>query len=71
MTVTPETQSRLAILRAKADDGSATIEEMREAVRLIRGDRVSAAVASEKSKRVKAKAEIKSADDMLNELGDI
>lgn len=66
---TPEIQSRIAILRAKAEDNTATLDEMKEAVRLLRGDRTSAAVTSEKSRRTKAKAEVKSADAMLDELG--
>lgn len=65
----PELQSRIALWRAKALDGTITIEELREAVAAMRQDRKSAAVASDKSRRAKAKAEIPSADDMLSELG--
>ena len=69
--MSPEVQSRIAVLRQKAADGSVTLEEMKEAIVLIRGDRASAAIASETSRRNKStkKAEIKSADEMLNELG--
>jgi len=66
--LTAESQARITQLRAKSSDGSITLEEMREAVRLIRGDRVSAQTASDSSKRSRAKAEIKSADEMLDEL---
>lgn len=64
----PETLSRIAILRQKAADGTASLEEMREAVRLLRGDRRAAATSSESSRRSKAKAVIPNADDMLGEL---
>lgn len=69
--MSPEVAARIVALRAKAEDGTATLDEMREGVRLMRADRVSAAVVSEKSRRTKAKAEIKSADDMLDELGKV
>lgn len=62
-------QSKIALWRAKALDGTITIEELREAVAAMRQDRKSAAVASDKSRRARAKAEIPSADDMLGELG--
>lgn len=65
---TPETLSRIAILKAKLEDSTITMEEMREAVRLLRRDRLSAQTASEAGRRAKAKAIIPSADDMLNEL---
>lgn len=65
----PLLQSKIALWRAKALDGTITIEELREAVAAMRQDRKSAAVASDKSRRAKAKAEIPSADDMLGELG--
>lgn len=64
----PETLARIAQLRAKCADNSATLEEMREAVKLLRGDRRNAAASSETSKRSKAKAVIPNADDMLGEL---
>lgn len=66
--LSPESQARITVLRAKSADGSITMDEMREAVRLIRGDRVSAQTASEGAKRTRAKAVIKSGDDMLDEL---
>ena len=69
--MSPEVAARIVSLRSKAEDGTATLEDMREGVRLLRGDRVSAAVTSEKSRKVKAKAQIKSADEMLDELGGI
>jgi len=67
---TLETLSRIAILRQKAADGSITLDDMREAVRLMRGDRKSAVTASEAGtkRRAIAKAVIPSADEMLSEL---
>jgi hypothetical protein len=67
--ISGELQQKLTLWRAKCLDGTITIDELREAVQAMRGDRRSAAVASDKSRRAKAKAEIPSADDMLNELG--
>lgn len=66
--MTPELQSKITIWRARAAEGTLSIEEMREAVAVIREGRLGAAHASEASKRSRAKKEIKSADEMLNEL---
>ncbi len=67
----PETQSRIAILRAKCAGGEPlTLEEAKEAVALVRADRFAAASASAASgaKKARAKKEVRSADDMLGEL---
>lgn len=64
----PEQQQRLSILRSRQDSGEITLEEMREAVLILRQGRVSAQAASDSSKRKKAAAAIPNADDMLNEL---
>jgi hypothetical protein len=69
--MSPEIRSRIAILQQKAIAGTLTIEEMREGVQLMRADRVAGASASDSSRRAKAKAVIKSADEMLDELGGI
>lgn len=71
--MSPEVVQRLNILRAKSNDGTITTQEYQEAIRLMRADRVSAQHASANSTaRKKApKAEIKSADEMLDELGKI
>lgn len=66
--LSPETQARIAQLRQKTE---LTVEDCREVVRLYRGDRTNAQSASEGSKRKLAKAEIKSADDMLSELTEL
>lgn len=66
--MSPELQSKIALWRQKAIDGTLTQEEMKEAIVALRGDRRSAAHASDKSRRTKAKAAIPSADDLLSEL---
>ena len=67
--MSPDVQAKLAVLRQKAIDGTLSLDEMKEAVVLMRGDRKAAAVVSDNSRRKRAKAEIKSADEMLDELG--
>ncbi len=67
--MTPEIQAKIAIWRQKAIDNSLTLEEMKEAIALLRQGRVSAAASSESARRAKAKAAVPSADDLLSELG--
>ena len=69
--ISPELSAKIAVWRQKSLDGTITIEEQREAVRLMREGRLAAAQASSASKRIKAKAEVPSADDLLNELDGI
>lgn len=70
--MTPELNAKIAIWRQRALEGTLTLEEQREAILLLREGRVNAARASEASRRTgKAKAKIKSADEMLDELGSI
>lgn len=71
--MSPEMQARLSVLRQKSQDNTISLEEYREAIRLMRADRTTAQTASAASgARKKApKAEIKSADEMLDELGNI
>lgn len=70
--MTPETIAQLILWRAKAVDGTLTQEEMKASVLLMREDRKRAGPSTgEASRRKKAKAEIKSADEMLDELGNI
>lgn len=66
---TPETLMRIQLLRAKIADGSITMEEMVEGVKLMRGERRSAVGTTAVAKAAKAKAMIPNADDLLNELG--
>ena len=65
-----ETQQKIAVWRQKAQEGTLTLEEMRQAVEIMRGDRKNSAhAAASGARRAKAKAAIPSADDMLDELG--
>lgn len=67
--MSPELQSKITLWRARAANGTLTQEEMREAIAALRADRIGAAIASDKSKRAKAKAEIPDAGDLLKEMG--
>lgn len=67
MLQSPELQSKLAMWRAKAATDDLTVEEMREAIKLLRQDRRAAADAP-KATKGKAKGPTKSADEMLGEL---
>jgi hypothetical protein len=69
--MTPELQSKVLIWRKKAEEGTLTIDEMREAVQALREGRVSASAASDKSRAKKAAKVIPNADDLLSEIGDI
>jgi Tfp pilus assembly protein PilW len=68
--MTPELQAKLANWRARAagQGDPLTLEDMREALRLLRQDRRSAAAASDTSKAKKAKQVIPDADDLLDQL---
>ena len=67
--ITPEIQAKIILYRQKANEGTLSLDEMKEAILMLRGSRRSAAVSSEQAKRVKAKKEVKSADQLLDELG--
>lgn len=69
--LSPETQAKFAIWRAKAAEGTLTIEEQKEAIAAIRGDRRAAAVTKESATRKRAKAIIPNADDLLDELNSL
>jgi hypothetical protein len=69
--ISPELQQKIAGWRQKALDGTITIEEQREALKLMREGRLAAAQASAAGKRAKAKAAVPNADDLLSELDDI
>ncbi len=64
----PELQSRILLWRHKAEEGTLTKDEMREAVIAMREGRLSASAASDKSRAKKALKAIPSADDLLNEI---
>lgn len=66
--MTPETASKIAIIRQKVVDGTVTTEELKEGVMLMRQDRRTAATPAASAKRAKAIAAIPSADDLLGEL---
>lgn len=76
--ISAETQARLAILRQKARDNTITQEEMKEAIQLMRTERVGASAVSAAAKATKATAKTKAApkakpngDDLLSELDSI
>jgi len=62
-------ESKIAVWRQKAVENTLTVEEMAEAVKIMRGDRRGAAIASDKSRKSAAKTAIPAADDLLSELG--
>ena len=64
MTVSLETQQRIAELRIKAREGTLTLEETKDAIKFLRADRL----AMPQSKSSKAKVVINT-DDLLGELG--
>jgi len=66
----PATQSKIALWRQKAQEGTLSEEEMLEAVRIIRAGRMSAAVATEKatSRKKAAAVAAPSGDDLLGEM---
>lgn len=65
MALSIEAQSRIAHIREKVKSNTVTKEELREAIALMREDRVGAAAVSAKAKARKAKPD---ADAMLSEL---
>lgn len=68
MLPSPEQITKIRELSAKSAAGTLTLEEMREAVVLMRQGRRSAAETAKKS-RSKAKEPPRSANDLLAELG--
>ncbi len=65
---TPELNAKIAVWRQSALDGTLTQDDLRQAIDALRGERRSASVASDKSRKAKAVREIPSADDLLSEL---
>ena len=68
--MTPETQSKIAHWRALSASNQLTKEHMREAIKVLRADRVGAAVASAASKTTARSkvAVVPNAADLLDEL---
>lgn len=67
----PELLNKLSNWRAKAADGSLTLDEMREAIKVLRANRMSTAEAAAKSKsggRKKAPAAPVDAGNLLDQL---
>jgi hypothetical protein len=67
----PELLAKIASWRAKALANTLTPDEMAEAIIALRAGRVGAQIASDASRRKRAKTEIPSADDLLDQLGDL
>jgi hypothetical protein len=63
-----EMQAKIAAWREKEATTGLDLEDMKQIVAMLRGERKSAATSSDQAKRARAKKEIKSADDLLNEL---
>jgi hypothetical protein len=68
MIPTPEMQTKVAEWRAKAAAGTLSLEETREAIKLLRESRTAALTASAAGAK-KSKGPPRSADDLLGELG--
>lgn len=66
--MSPEMQAKITMWRQKEAEGRLTKEDMAEAILALRGDRMGAAIASDKSRRAKAKVDIPTADDLLGEM---
>lgn len=62
----PETVQRIAELRQKSREGILTIDEMREGIQFLRGERLAMAQAPKSPSKAKAAP---NADDLLGELG--
>lgn len=64
----PEVQAKMAEWRHKEATTGLDLEDMKQIVALMRGERKAAATSSDQARRARAKKEIKSADDLLSEL---
>lgn len=75
--LTPEMQAQISVWRQKAAEGTLTVEEQREAIKILREGRLQAMTAAKASKaksatgesKPRAKKVARSADDLLGELG--
>ena len=67
--LTVEQQSKIMLWRQKAVDGTASIEDMQQAIALLREGRLGASAASDASRTKKAKKVVKTAEELLHELG--
>ena len=64
----PEHEQQILIWRAKAADGTLTLDDTRAYIKLLREGRVTAAASSDAAKRKRAVVAIPHADDALREL---
>jgi len=71
MALSPEVQAKVQLWRQKAREGTLTTEERREAIQLLRQDRIGAAQVSTASRVKKAPKAPVNADDLLSELDNI
>lgn len=62
---TPEIASKIAIWRQKSIDGTLSLDEMKEAIVVLRAGRISASYASATARQAKAKTNIPNAMDLL------
>jgi hypothetical protein len=67
--LTPLDLAKIESYRAKSLDNTITLDELKEAVKLMREGRLAASASSDAAKRKKAVAAIPNADDLLGELG--
>ena len=65
--MTPEMEMKVAEWRHKAAMGTITVEEMIEAIKVVRGGRLAAAQASTTAKKATAKKVIVDADSLLDD----
>ena len=71
MALSPEAQVQVQLWRQKAREGTLTQDEMRQAIALLRQDRINAATTSAASREKKATTRAKknvNSDDLLSEL---
>jgi hypothetical protein len=66
--MTPETQAKIQMFRQKSREGTITTEELREALAIMREDRVGAQTTSTASRTKKAAKAAINSDDLLGEL---
>ena len=66
--ISAELQSKIASWRIKAAEGTLTLDEMREGIKYLRSDRMSAATSAAKTRLTKAKSAAPVAEDMLADL---
>ena len=60
--------AKVALWRQKHADGTLTLDDTRDFIKILRAGRLSALNSSEAGKRARAKAAIPNADDLLGEL---